>query len=658
MHAPSLYLIDSYIEHLSSWVSLPALPSCKAPAYKVGDWARVFGQEDQPHLSEAARVSVENPERDAHRFFKRKKMVLPVPISTLTIPAVEADDKVLTVPYIKIEDYFTLLARKHPKLLTGGLDLDVRAENRLLEFWDHYRHFHGSHEIYKRFSREDCKYIVPILVHGDKGRTLKKSPICCLSFETPFGLPAQYRKSARVGGHKKRPRHDGKLKTTCADRLKHSCPTGSLKRYSSENLETCTVKKLKLNSGCAHVEPEAQLHNSKGHSYLSRFFIVALAKSVYQENSDCISAVLRDTARGLVDLFHFGVDVGKGKTLRAALIGMKGDAEWHVECGYLDRSYLNVGTVNEKAMCPECDAGLPSRNFEDFSDEPEWATTIGSSLPWSAPPPFSVVPFDDVTPASVHRHDFFHVIKYGVARDLCASCIVALGHMGYFDDPNDAGQSIAVDNRLERAYGMFRLWTLAEGKTTQIKHFLKSNFHYQNLSKFPWVNCKGADCVLLLMFISMFLKNCLSHIRLAEDELPLRAMEQSVNGALDFVGICHSHHLFLPRACAATVYQSGMMCLRGFKWCALHFSRKVICVFALRPKAHSLHHILYSIKKVLDQPHAKYVLSPSVFLCENNEDWIGRISRLSRRVSARTVGMRVVQRYLIHMHILTRRAGV
>jgi hypothetical protein len=50
---------------------------------------------------------VENPERDAHRFFKRKKMVLPVPISTLTIPAVEADDKVLTVPYIKIEDYFT-----------------------------------------------------------------------------------------------------------------------------------------------------------------------------------------------------------------------------------------------------------------------------------------------------------------------------------------------------------------------------------------------------------------------------------------------------------------------------------------------------------------------------------------------------------------------
>jgi hypothetical protein len=23
---------------------------------------------------------------------------------------------------------------------------------------------------------------------------------------------------------------------------------------------------------------------------------------------------------------------------------------------------------------------------------------------------------------------------------------------------------------------MFRLWTLAEGKTTQIKHFLKSNF--------------------------------------------------------------------------------------------------------------------------------------------------------------------------------------
>lgn len=142
-----------------------------------------------------------------------------------------------------------LKTKNHPKLLTGGCEFRLDAEARLGEFWKQYRHFQPDHAIYSAYSLEDRKHIVPICVRGDKGRTLKKSPICCISFETPFGLPKHHHLSAQVQRRKKPERHDGKLGQTCVQRLAESSPTSSLKRYASEDLDLCTVKRRKLNPG-------------------------------------------------------------------------------------------------------------------------------------------------------------------------------------------------------------------------------------------------------------------------------------------------------------------------------------------------------------------------------------------------------------------------
>lgn len=45
------------------------------------------GDVQENHLREAVKVSVDHSERDAHRFMKRSDLVLPVPISYLTVPA-------------------------------------------------------------------------------------------------------------------------------------------------------------------------------------------------------------------------------------------------------------------------------------------------------------------------------------------------------------------------------------------------------------------------------------------------------------------------------------------------------------------------------------------------------------------------------------------
>ena len=76
--------------------------------------------------------------------------------------------------------------------------------------------------------------------------------------------------------------------------------------------------------------------------------------------------------------------------------------------------------------------------------------------------------------------------------------------------------------------------------------------------------------------------------------------------------------------------------------------------FVLKPKTHSLHHVAYSIKVQLQQGHA-LILNPEVGATEVNEDYIGRVSRLSRRVGVRLCDERVIQRVFLKTRALQRK---
>ena len=543
-------------------------------------------------------------------------------------------------------------------MLLGGLPLGAQAEARCEAFWKHFSKVQPDHEIYTQLGKESWKRCIPVCVHGDKGRTLKKSPIMCVSFESAFGLPPEKRQTSKQRANAKKDPVDGNLNLSCEARLNLCTPPETLQCFSADAklLGQCMVKQRFDDPSTLAAEPSSQLHNSKGHSFLSRFLLYNITHAVFKTNSDTINAALREVSQGLYDLFWNGIHLHpKDTPWRAVLIGVKGDAEFHVESGGFERSYLNVGTVSERAMCAECLAGTPNFEFEDFQDCPRWASTLGASPPTEGAP-FDVAPFSQQFPVSKHRHDLFHVVKYGVARDLCASMIITLGHLGYFDDESDPAESKAIPARLERAHSRFKLWACAEGKSPLIRHFQKANFHYLRTTTYPWINAKGADITLILMFLQFWLPFCQRDLKNPSHATPLQAMVQTVGGTLDVIGISHSHHLWLRRGCAALIYQSGMKCLRGFSWLARFALSQGLCCFAMRPKAHSLHHLLFDIKRQLDQPDATYILSPACWLCENNEDWIGRVSRLSRRVSGRTTSLRTTQRYLIHVKALLRRA--
>ena len=110
---------------------------------------------------------------------------------------------------------------------------------------------------------------------------------------------------------------------------------------------------------------------------MNRYLFTCVPYAVYSLDSyTVLRTVLKELGSQLKSLFLDGVEVNS-TTYHFALIGVKGDAEFHVECADLLRSYMTVGTANNLLMCPECDA---DDNFGDVSDHPAWLPTVAKRI--------------------------------------------------------------------------------------------------------------------------------------------------------------------------------------------------------------------------------------------------------------------------------------
>ena len=516
-------------------------------------------------------------------------------------------------------------------------------------FWTRYQKYHGQHEVFEKYGASEWGSLIPVFVHGDKGRTLQKSPIFVLSWETPFGLPRALLDKCK-DDNKTAPRQcsDGRLGWSCGDRMRFS---GKRSRSEMESLDrTCTVRNP---SALDHLEVgNHQRHNSKGHSYLSRFLVAAVTSKVYKQNSKVLPGLLSETAKQLQELFHEGVEA-HGVCFKFVFLGCKGDAEWHWEAAQFTRSYHHSSVKSHIAICPHCAAGEEGVSMTDGSDNPVWAGSLGSVDPWDTLPPLNHAPYSNTFKAGLYKFDPFHVLKFGVFRDAVGSCLIRLCLMTYFDFASE--DSLSIESRLERAYSKFRLWCLAERKFPAIKQFSKGNVNFEKFRSFPWVNGKGSDITLIMMFLEFILR-CflLEPPKSPGDEIPLKAMLQLLQGGLNYIGILHSHGIWLPRACAETQVWAGLRFYRGYLYMATFCMEQRVAGFRLRPKIYYFHHLVYELQVQL-RSDSEYIFSAATYMCEQNEDFIGRLSRISRRVAARTAGLRSTQRYLVKVRCLLER---
>ena len=131
-----------------------------------------------------------------------------------------------------------------------------------------------------------------------------------------------------------------------------------------------------------------------------------------------------------------------------------------------------------------------------------------------------------------------------------------------------------------------------------------------------------------------------------EDEVTLKAMSQMIQGSLTWIGVMRSHVVFLPARCARVQADSGMAFIRGYAFQANECALKKVAGYRLRPKIHYFHHLVFDALQQRESGK-RFVVSAATWLCELNENFIGRLSRTSKRVAAKTAGLRTRQRYLI-----------
>lgn len=513
---------------------------------------------------------------------------------------------------------------EYPYLLFGGASND-EAGDQLEAFWTCYKFVHPEHEAFKK-PMNHLRSTLPLAVHGDEGRYLKKGNFMVCTIET------------LLGNHG--PKKDGGESCTC-----HL--DGILARYGNIGQgRTGDASFQALLEKASH-----QQVNDSGNEFLTKFLLFGMSSLVYKLDKGILHKAFKLVSDDMRALHEHGITV-RGYTWFASTLGVKGDMKFHHQLGNLSRSYYNAGTKQEHPMCSHCLAGSPNVLFEDLSDTANWQNTVFVERPWreGCMPELATIPFDPA-PEKIFRLDLFHCWKCGLGRDLTGSGVIILSQLGYWDYGDGAERNLPA--RLQRAHSTFVLWCRANNKSPALHSFSKSLLNYKNAKSFAWFNVKGSDNTLITSWLLFTVKLAVQshgHKHRALEE----ALIETLQSAVVVFKILHTHPLWLHRTCAQRAQHHLTVTLRGYKVLAKVSQDLSVVGFGLKPKLHACDHVQRDLRAQIIAG-APRVLNPMCWSCEANESIVGHVSRISRRVNSRTVSTRVLDRICIKVKNLAKK---
>ena len=388
----------------------------------------------------------------------------------------------------------------------------------------------------------------------------------------------------------------------------------------------------------------------KAHSFIQHFPLFLLPGTLWKNYKTITTELITFLAGEFQKLFEVGFDV-EGTNYRAVVVGSKGDLKWVSKIGRLVRGHERQGRVRDLAMCHLCLAGQNRQlAFEDITKNPGWEPTLHVERPWLPTEPSTLlqIPFDPAKPEWIFRNDCFHNLRLGVYRDFTASIIFLWLRWGYF------GRTGAIPDKLIAAHGHFSLWLTTTTESVALRSFSTLLFNYKNASSYVWANVKGSDVMLLLKWISTACVGFMFEETDPEKRQVMSIILSSSRLAVDFFDIVYQHGLFLEPPCAANLYERGQGFLQGYSWLASYCAANKRCLFGLKPKLHFHKHVLLELFHQLQNGSTR-ILSPVMWDCSQNEDLMGRICRLGRRVDSRVLTQKTLEFYLVKAAILLRR---
>ncbi|CAE7356747.1 unnamed protein product, partial [Symbiodinium microadriaticum] len=360
---------------------------CEVPCKDVILHARASSS-SKAGVRELSKVPLSHSEEGVHKVLQNNNCGLPVEMDYMDLPGNQKP-----VPYVKLSSWMKFLGtteRLH--YLTGCTDGGVRRQT-CHEFWRRLQKLRPQLPIFQlaRDGRLRLEDAIPVVHHGDEGRTYKKSPLMVLSTHGVLG------KGSHQGPKKELP---------------------------------------------IHLDP--QKLNFLGSTILTHYVFAVLPQALYKTTPEVLDSMLSLYASDLENLALNGIDIvedGEVRHLWCWSLGVKGDLPYLGKAGHFQRTYSMCPkkSVSKKAACGicfMCSAGDENLEelfpWEDMSTTAKWIQTVGTNPGYASDGPLLRIPHD--VGELFYRLDLWHVFHLGCGKawavNACAILHDAMAGMG------------------------------------------------------------------------------------------------------------------------------------------------------------------------------------------------------------------------------------
>ena len=335
---------------------------------------------EKPAIRQLGEVPLSHSANGVYKVLHKHGCSLPVPLEYVDLPSQK------DVPFIRLSSWVRYLGRSQRlHYLTGTTDPKLRKA-LCLEFWARYQRIRPGHPIFEeaRSGRIQLHNAVPVLHHGDEGRSYRKTPVMVVS---THGL------------------------------LGKGC------------------RQAKLQAGLS-IKETAMDMNFVGSTFTTHFIFCALPASLYKKHPAALDKMLSIYAVDARELALSGIDVlenGQRERISLWMLGVKGDLPYLGKAGHMSRTFSMLPRQSSSkkfcnGICWACLAGKEGLDerypFEDMSEHPKWLATMGADPGLDLEGPLLRIPTED--PKLLFRADLWHSMHLGAGKSFAASSIVVI----------------------------------------------------------------------------------------------------------------------------------------------------------------------------------------------------------------------------------------
>ena len=539
-------------------------------------------------LDEWARIRDQNSERDAHEVIRKQGLTLPLKLDQMRVAS-------LSLPWISPKTWLNFIVQHGLWCRLCGLDHDQKhlSGPTWKCFWGKFRRLYPKFSLFS-LPGIDLSKTAAFYIHGDEGRTLKRSGYMVTNLQSALG-------------------------------------SGSQPQNRTHGLQPSDENSVRL-----------KLNNLQA-TYLTRLVTLMVPKTLYEQNGeqDIYLSMLEIMGQALDELLMEGVKDDDGDIYRLCVIGVKGDLPYLARVSCSERSF-NRGTKGRgdgsqgvaPGICHLCLAGQANIEAEEAgSRRPKWLATMGTVAPWRSEPPLTKwLGGDTEHLASLYKLDIFHTVHLGLGRSFLANAMVLCMSLPAFAASN-------IDGRFERMTESYLCFCRQRKLQPHLRRIHRDLVSYGDPAGVNGYWTK-ADLTTSLF---LWLESALGGLGLPEDSLFYKAWIacRSMN---NLFGCMYKSDAFLSAEQCAYISREGRTFLQMYIGLAskCHETRRPL--FPLVPKLHFFDHFM--VKLYWDGLRCGFSENPLQTACQLDEDIVGQVSRVSRRVSIRLTVLRTFQRYL------------